>query len=81
MDAHMVHGNAHDDRFCGPVPAKTPTMTANTMNAKHMQPDLAIQAVGEPWESLEEHGPQQRATAAATAPTSDRSQGSVKRLQ
>ena len=42
-------------------------MTANTMNAKHMPPGLAIQAVGEPWESLEEHGSQQRATAAATA--------------
>ena len=81
MDAHMVHGNAHDDRFCGPVPAKTPTMTANTMNAKHMQPDLAIQAVAEPWQSLAEHGLQQRAITAAAAPTSDRSPRWLKRLQ
>ena len=65
-----------------PLPDKqTPTMSAHIIRVKHTRPGLAIQAVGEPWESLAEHGPQQRATAAATAPTSDRSPRSVKRLQ
>ena len=63
MDAHMVHGNAHDDRFCVPVPVQMPTVTANTMNAKHIQPGLATQAQAEPWQSLAEHGPQHCATA------------------
>ena len=53
MDAHMVHGNAHDDRPCGPVPAQTPTMSAHIMEVKHTRPGLAIlhtsrgRAVGE----------------------------------
>ena len=82
MDAHMIHGNAHDDRFCGPVTAQTPTMTTNTMHTKHMQPDLATQAQAEPWQSLAEQRPRQCASAAATAPTSnDRFPGRLKRLQ
>ena len=81
MDAHMIHGNAHDDCFCGPVTAQTPTMTTNTMNAKHMQSDLATQAQAEPWQSLAEHALQQQAITAAAAPTSDRSPRWLKRLQ
>ena len=77
----MVHGNAHDDRSCGSVPAQTPTMSAHIMEVKHTRPGLAIQAVGEPWESLAEHGLQQRAITAAAAPTSDRSPRAVQRLQ
>ena len=82
VDAHMIYGNAHDDRFCGPVTAQTPTMTTNTMHAKHMQPDLATQAQAQTWQSLAEQRPRQCASAAATAPTSnDRFPGRLKRLQ
>ena len=81
MDAHMIHGNAHDDRFCGPVTAQTPTMTPHTMHAKHMQPDLATQAQAELWQSLAEQRPRQCASAAPTAPTNDRFPGRLKRLQ
>ena len=82
VDAHMIYGNAHDDRFCGPVTAQTPTMTTNTMHAKHTQPDLATQAQAQPWQSLAEQRPRQCASAAATAPTSnDRFPGRLKRLQ
>ena len=82
MDAHMILGNTHDDRFCGKRGAQTPTMTPNTMHAKHMQPDLATQAQAELWQSLAEQRPRQCASAAATAPTSnDRFPGRLKRLQ
>ena len=78
----MIHGNAHDNRFCGPVTAQTPTMTTNTMHAKHMQPDLATQAQAEPWQSLaEQTATGQCVSAAATAPTNDRFLGRLKRLQ
>ena len=58
-----------------------PTMTANTMNAKYMQPALAIQAVAEPWQSLAEHELQPRAITAAATPTSNRSPRWLKRLK
>ena len=59
MAARMVHDNARNDRSCGSVPAQTPTMSAHIIRVKHTRPGLAIQAVGEPWESLAEYGPQQ----------------------